>query len=164
MDKIDGIREQWRREKPHMDTAPMALVGRIRRYAQFLGQEMAQTFAAHGLNAAGFDVLATLRRSGPPYALSPGELIEATMVTSGTMTNRIDQLIKAGLVERRRNPQDGRGAVIALTEQGRSTIDVALEDHAATQARLVASFSPDEREMLNALMRKGLESLDPASR
>lgn len=160
MDKIDGILKQWRREKPEMDTGPMGLVGRMRRYSRFLGKEMERTFAAHGLNGPGFDVLATLRRSGPPYSLSPGALMESTMVTSGTMTNRIDQLVKAGLVERKRDAKDGRSVRIALTDLGREKIDLALEDHARTQARLIAPFDAAEREMLDALLRKGLTELE----
>ena len=92
MDHVERIIEQWNRERPDLDVAPMALIGRLGRLARAWSREMEATFARHGLNAASFDLLATLRRAGPPHALSPGALIEATMVTSGTITNRIDRL------------------------------------------------------------------------
>lgn len=107
MDHIDRILTQWRQERPDLQVAPMGTIGRIKQLNQQLMRGMEQTWSAHGLNGASFDVLATLRRSGSPYALSPGDLMASTMVTSGTMTHRIDQLVKAELVERVRNPDDG---------------------------------------------------------
>jgi DNA-binding MarR family transcriptional regulator len=157
MDHVDGIIAQWRAERPELELAPMALIGRITRLSQHLGREMDKTFAAHGLNAAGFDVLATLRRSGAPYRLSAGELMQNTMVSSGTMTNRIDRLERAGLVDRVPNPEDGRGVLIALTEKGAALIDAAVGDHVATQTRLAEGLEPEEMETLGALLRKMLE-------
>ncbi|MBR0663938.1 MarR family transcriptional regulator [Roseomonas hellenica] len=154
MDRVDVILAQWRRERPDLDTGPMGLIGRIRRVAAHLSRGMEKTFMAHGLNGASFDVLATLRRSGPPYALSPGDLLETMMITSGTMTNRIDQLEKAGLVARAHNPEDRRSVIISLTKKGFATIDAAVTAHVATQARLVAALSPEERAMLNAVLGK----------
>jgi DNA-binding MarR family transcriptional regulator len=98
VDKVDKVIEQWNQARPDLDVSSMSVVGRFKRITQHLGLEMAKTFADHGLNLASFDVLATLRRSGPPYALSPNDLLGTMMVTSGTMTNRVDQLSKAGLV------------------------------------------------------------------
>lgn len=154
MDRVDVILAQWRRERPDLDTGPMGLIGRIRRVAAHLSRGMEKTFAAHGLNGASFDVLATLRRSGPPYALSPGDLLETMMITSGTMTNRIDQLEKAGLVARAHNPEDRRSVIISLTDKGFATIDATVTAHVATQARLVAALSAEERAMLNAVLGK----------
>lgn len=154
MDRVDVILAQWRRERPDLDTGPMGLIGRIRRVAAHLSRGMEKTFAAHGLNGASFDVLATLRRSGPPYALSPGDLLETMMITSGTMTNRIDQLEKAGLVARAHNPEDRRSVIISLTDKGFATIDAAVTAHVATQQRLVAALSAEERAMLNAVLGK----------
>src|SRR5690606_17581665 len=108
MDRVDEILAQWNRERPDLDVGPMGLTGRIKRLAQHLTRETEKTLSAHGLTGPSFDVLATLRRSGPPYALSPGDLLATMMITSGTMTNRIDQLEKAGLVKRTSNPKDGR--------------------------------------------------------
>lgn len=163
MDKIDKILTQWNKERPDLDVGPMGVIGRVKRLYQGLTSEMDKTFAAHGLNHAKFDVLATLRRSGDPYRLSPNELLALTMVTSGTMTNRIDQLVKAGLVERIPNPDDGRSFLIALTDEGFTVIDKAVENHVVTQTRLTAGLSAEETEALNKLLKKFLESLDSSS-
>lgn len=156
MDKVDRIVKQWNQERPELDVSSMALIGRIKRINQFLSQGMSNTLAEHGLNLANFDVLATLRRSGPPYALSPNDLIASTMVTSGTMTNRIDQLTKAGLVERIKNPNDGRSVAVSLTKSGFKVIDSALTAHVETQKKLTGSLSQDEQKRLNTLLRKFL--------
>ena len=153
MDHVDRILEQWNRERPDLDVAPMGLLGRIARLRTHLAREVEQTLAAHGLNSATFDVLATLRRSGPPYALSPGDLLATTMVSSGTMTNRLDQLEKAGLVARTHNPEDRRSVIIALTEKGRAVVDEAVTAHVANQHRLVESLSSEERKQLDGLLR-----------
>ena len=153
MDHVDRILEQWNRERPDLDVAPMGLLGRIARLRTHLAREVEQTLAAHGLNSATFDVLATLRRSGPPYALSPGDLLATTMVSSGTMTNRLDQLEKAGLVARAHNPEDRRSVIIALTEKGRVVVDEAVTAHVANQHRLVETLLPTEREQLDGLLR-----------
>ena len=153
MDHVDRILEQWNRERPDLDVAPMGLLGRIARLRTHLAREVEQTLAAHGLNSATFDVLATLRRSGPPYALSPGDLLATTMVSSGTMTNRLDQLEKAGLVARTHNPEDRRSVIIGLTEKGRAVVDEAVTSHVANQHRLVESLSSEERKQLDGLLR-----------
>lgn len=160
MDKVDKIIKQWNQERPDLDVAPMALIGRIKRISQFLNVGMSKTFSEHGLNTANFDVLATLRRSGPPYALSPNDLIASTMVTSGTMTNRIDQLIKAGLVERKKNPEDGRSFAISLTKKGFDVIDLALPDHVCTQDNLISGLTKEEQQSLNVLLRKFVKSFE----
>ncbi|SMF41215.1 transcriptional regulator, MarR family [Tistlia consotensis] len=160
MDRVDRILAQWQRERPDLDVTAMGLIGRIRRLSLHLLRGMEETFAAHGLTAAAFDVLATLRRSGPPYSLSPGELIATTMVTSGTMTHRIAQLEKAGLVERVVNPEDRRGAIISLTKQGFALIDAAVTAHVETQARLTAALSKGEKAALAALLRKYLAAFE----
>jgi len=160
MDHVDRIVAQWREERPDLEVGPMALIGRVKRLNAVLGREMEKTWADFGLNAASFDVLATLRRAGPPYSLSPGDLIASTMVTSGTMTNRIDQLEKAGLVERIRNPEDGRGSFISLTEKGFDVIDKAVTEHVATQHRLVSGLSQTQQKDLNRLLKSFLADLE----
>jgi DNA-binding MarR family transcriptional regulator len=160
MDRVDDILAQWRRERPDLDVGPMGLIGRLARVARHLAREMERTFAEHGLNGASFDVLATLRRAGAPYALSPGDLLATMMVTSGTMTNRIDQLEKAGLVSRAPSPEDGRSVIISLTPRGLAAIDAAVAAHVRTQARLVAGLAPDERAALDAGLRRYLEALE----
>ena len=153
MDHVDKILAQWRRERPDLDIAPMGLIGRLKRLTLCLTREMDKTWAEYGLNSASFDVLATLRRSGPPFALSPVDLMATTMVTSGTMTNRIDQLEKAGLVTHKKNPEDGRGFLISLTDKGFAVIDAAVTAHAQTQERLVSDLSEKDRKKLDALLK-----------
>lgn len=153
MDHVDQIVTQWNRERPDLDVAPMALLGRLKRLMLHISREMAETWAEHGLNAASFDVLATLRRSGPPFALSPADLIASTMVTSGTMTNRIDQLEKMGLVARKQSQEDRRSFLISLTDKGFEVIDAAVTAHVATQQRLVSGLSDRDRRQLNSLVK-----------
>lgn len=160
MDRVDKIRAQWNRERPDLDVAPMELIGRFMRISRHLSLGMDKTFAAHGLNGASFDVLATLRRSGPPYRLSPGDLLATMMVTSGTMTNRIDQLENAGLVERIHNPKDGRSVIISLTDKGFAMVDAAVTAHVKTQAKLTSGLSARERATLNKLLVKYLRSFE----
>jgi DNA-binding MarR family transcriptional regulator len=160
MDDVDRILAQWHEARPDLDVTPMGLIGRLARLRKRLEQEHERVFAAHGLSAAGFDVLATLRRAGPPHALEVKALLASTMVTSGTMTNRLDRLEKAGLVERRPNPSDGRGFVVALTPLGHRTIDAAVTDHVANQHRLVAALDDGDRRALDALLGKWLAGFD----
>jgi DNA-binding MarR family transcriptional regulator len=160
VDNVDKIIEQWTLARPDLDVSSMSLVGRFKRITQHLSLEMAKTFTEHGLNPASFDVLATLRRSGPPYALSPNDLLATMMVTSGTMTNRVDQLSKAGLVERMQNPNDARSVIISLTEKGFVIIDSAVTAHVATQDRLTSVFTVDEQDTINLLLKKFLRSFE----
>lgn len=150
---IDKIKAQWAKQRPDLDTEPMALIGRLMRLSALLSEEMGRTFARHGLNGASFDMLATLLRSGPPHALSPNQLLETMMVTSGTMTNRIDQLEKDALVTRVKNPDDKRSVLVQLTDKGRKIVDAAVTDHVETQKKLVADLSEGERGKLNALLQ-----------
>lgn len=158
MDEVDKILSQWRKSRPDLDLAPMGLVGRISRVSNLFASEMAGTFEKHDLNAAGFDVLATLRRSGPPYALSAGELMRSMMITSGSMTNRIQRLEKTGLIERTVDPEDARKASVKLTKQGFEVIEKAVVGHVATQAGLISGLSEEEMKSLEHLLRK-LEAL-----
>lgn len=160
MDHVDRILAQWRRERRDLDVTPMGLIGRVKRLALCLTRGMEETWAAHGLNAASFDVLATLRRAGPPFSLSPGDLLESTMVTSGTMTNRIDRLEQAGLVERIQNPADGRSFLISLTGKGFDVIDAAVTDHVRTQEKLLSGLSKSQRDKLDALLRRFLADFE----
>lgn len=151
MDGVDQIISQWRRERPDLNVEPMALIGRLMRLSKHLSTGMGATFAAHGLNSSSFDVLATLRRAGAPHQLSPGALMDAMMITSGTVTNRIDQLARRGLVERTVNNEDRRGFQIRLTEQGFKLIEQVIYEHVETQRQLVEGLSPDERAQFNEL-------------
>lgn len=160
MDQVDRILSQWRQERPDLEVGPMGTIGRIKRLNQHLVRGMDKTWAAYGLNWASFDVLATLRRAGPPYALSPSALMDSTMVTSGTMTHRIDQLENAGLIKRVRNPDDGRGFLISLSRQGYDLIDEATTAHVATQARLTAALTDEQRNQLDELLRRFLSGFE----
>ncbi len=151
-DDIDRIVAQWNRERPDLDVAPMALIGRLARLREKIAREQEKVFARFGLNSAGFDVLATLRRHGAPYALSPGALMDSMMITSGTVTNRIDQLEKAGLVSRETNPDDRRSMIVALTPAGLKLIDEAVTAHVENQHRIVTPMSPAERAALDRLL------------
>jgi DNA-binding MarR family transcriptional regulator len=160
MDAVDTILAQWNRERPDLDVGPMGLFGRLARLRSHIARETDAEFARHGLNMPSFDVLATLRRAGAPYRLSPGELLETMMITSGTMTHRIDQLEKAGLVERLDNPDDRRGVIIALTDKGFETVERAVTAHVANQHRLVAALGEDERRQLGLLLEKFLAAFE----
>lgn len=153
MDHVNKIIAQWSQEREDLNTKPMATIGRIMRLSVLFSREMEKTFNEFGLNFASFDVLATLRRSGQPYALSPGDLIASTMVTSGTMTNRIDQLEKKGLVTREQSQNDKRSVLISLTTKGANVIDVAIKKHVETQQRLTTMLSIEDQETLDTLLQ-----------
>ncbi len=163
-DRVDRILAQWARERPDLDAAPMGIIGRVWRLARHTDRAVEAALAPTGLNSWEFDVLATLRRSGPPYALSPGALIDSLMITSGTMTNRIDHLERAGLVRRCPNPEDRRGLLVELTQDGRTRIDHALEVHVANEHRLLARLSAAERKQLAGLLRRWLQGFEPLGR
>ncbi|NTC81867.1 MarR family winged helix-turn-helix transcriptional regulator [Agrobacterium tumefaciens] len=160
IDHVDHILAQWHKERPDLDVEPMGLLGRLKRLTTHLGREVEAVLLKHGLSSSAFDVLATLRRAGAPYRLSPGDLLAMTMVSSGTMTNRIDQLEKAGLVERIHNPQDRRSVLISLTERGFAIVEDAVSAHVENQQRLVAQLSEEERNALNKLVKRFLQGFE----
>ncbi|MBG2874907.1 MarR family transcriptional regulator [Proteus alimentorum] len=160
MDRIDKITKQWQRERPDLDISPMGLIGRLGNITLHLSREMEKVFSQFGLNTSSFDVLATLRRAGDPYTLSPGEMLSTLMVTSGTMTNRIDQLEKAGWVIRKVNPEDGRGFLVSLTPEGLKLINQVIESHVENQKRLVSGLSQQEQQTLNQLLKVFLNTLE----
>ncbi|MBX4889292.1 MarR family winged helix-turn-helix transcriptional regulator [Rhizobium bangladeshense] len=159
-DHVDRILAQWRRERPDLDVEPMGILGRLKRLGTHLGREVEAVLMTHGLSTSAFDVLATLRRSGAPHRLSPGELLEMTMVSSGTMTNRIDQLEKAGLVERIVNPHDRRSVLIALTEKGLATVEEAVGAHVANQQRLTRNLTAEDKAAFDRLLKKFLSDFE----
>jgi DNA-binding MarR family transcriptional regulator len=159
-DHVDRILSEWGKERPDLDVRAMGVIGRVKRAGAFFSKGMEETWAEFGLNTAAFDVLSTLLRVGPPYSLSPGDLMASTMVTSGTMTHRIDQLERAGLVRREQNRDDGRSVLIHLTDRGRGLIEKAVVAHVETQARLLQGLSPAERKTLAELLRKLLTGFE----
>ncbi|UCI10118.1 MarR family winged helix-turn-helix transcriptional regulator [Mesorhizobium sp. B1-1-8] len=160
MDRAAKAIEQWHRERPDLDVSPMGVIGRLNEASSLIARDrLAPVFARFGLQSGEFDVLATLRRSGEPYALTPTELYEATMVTSGAMTARLDRLEKAGLIERAPHPTDRRGIVVQLTEKGLALINEALAAHVSNEHQIVAGLTRSEREMLANLLAKLIASL-----
>ncbi|MBV8637973.1 MAG: MarR family transcriptional regulator [Candidatus Eremiobacteraeota bacterium] len=162
-DRIDQILAQWKRERPDLDMTPMGLIGRIQRVAAALRPLLDETHEESGLQGDSFDVLASLRRSGPPYQLTPTELYREMMLTSGAMTNRIDKLESAGLVTRRPDPDDRRGTLVRLTAKGKALIDTATTKHVANEERLMSVLAPREQQQLNELLRKLLVRLGDRS-
>ncbi|EGR2795900.1 transcriptional regulator [Vibrio cidicii] len=158
MDAIDRVVEQWQRERPELDTGPMALMGRMMRICKIMEARIAEVHKKYDLKMGEFDVLATLRRSGHPYILTPSELISSMLLTSGAMTNRLDKLESKGLIEREHSKEDRRSISVKLTENGLSVVDLLIEEHVAAQHHLVEGFEKSQLDELNQLM-KGLLSL-----
>lgn len=160
MDRAARAVEQWRRERPDLDVGPMELLGRVMNVSEVVGQQRyAPIMARFGLQRGEFDVLATLRRAGKPHRLTPTELYEATMVTSGAMTARLDRLEKAGWIERLPNPEDRRGLLVQLTGAGKELIDRALVAHVEGQHETVAGLTVQERDELSRLLQKLLATI-----
>jgi len=159
-DHVDRIVAQWRRERPDLDVAPLGLLGRLFRIAQLADDELAGGVEPFGLQRGWFDLLAALRRAGTPYELNPTQLMEATLLSSGGMTKRLDRLVEAGLVERRPDPDDRRGTLVRLTRRGKTTIDKALEAHVANEDRLLRSLNTTDRRALDALLRTLLAGVE----
>jgi DNA-binding MarR family transcriptional regulator len=164
LDRIDLVAEQWVRERPDLDVAALVLVGRLFRVVELAEAELAGPLRAHGLERGWFDLIAALRRAGPPYELRPTKLMGATMLSSGGMTKRVDHLVDAGLVQRRADPGDRRGTLVRLTRRGKRIADTALETHVAREQRLLGALSETERRTLDALLRKLLAALDDRGR
>jgi DNA-binding MarR family transcriptional regulator len=163
MDRIDEIVQQWKRERPGLDLEPMAVIGRIQRVAQSLRPKLDATHDRSGLTGEHFDVLASLRRAGAPYELTPTQLYREMMLSSGAMTNRIDRLESDGLVQRRPDPTDRRGVIVSLTKKGHKLIDKALDAHLDNERTLLRALSKSERAELSALLSKLLTDLEPRS-
>ncbi len=144
-DDVDRIIAAWERERPDLDVSPFALLSRISRLDRYLDRVRRSVFVANGVETWEFDVLVALRRSGAPYTLSPGALVTHTMVTSGTMTNRIDRLEARGLVRRKPSPDDRRGVLVELTDAGRELVDQALTQLLDIEHRVVAALTPEQR-------------------
>ncbi len=161
-DSVDRLLEQWRTERPDIDPAPMGIVGRISRASRLLERALREHFATHDLQRYEFDILATLRRAGHPFRLTPGALIETSMVTSGAITNRIDRLAARGLVTRETDPDNRRSVLITLTARGRELVDEVVASHVANEVRLLESLNPREQEQLAELLRKLLLGLGDA--
>lgn len=154
---------QWNREFPELALGPMKMLGRLRESAAVITRDyMVPVFAEFGLQDGEFDVLAALRRSGAPYELTPTNLFEITMMSSGGMTARLDRLERMGLVARRPNPDDRRGTLVRLTEEGTALIERALPAHIANQARITDCLTAEELSNLSDLLAKLLNHVNSA--
>lgn len=153
-DEVDRIVESWRRERPDLDFSPLQVLSRVGRLSRHLERARRTAFAASDLELWEFDVLSALRRAGDPYQLSPKALLQQTLVTSGTMTNRIDRLVERGLVERRTDPHDGRGILVVMTDDGQDRVDAAISTLLAAESELLDRLSAPDQERLSALLRK----------
>ena len=161
MDHVDALVAQWREQRPDLDLAPMATIGRLGRLHALASARIEAVLREHGLGIGEFDVLAALRRAGEPFAMAPSALARLVMLTAAGMTNRVDRLVAAGLVEREPDPDDRRSVVVRLTPEGRALVDAAVTDHVANEARLLEPLSERERETLDRLVRKLLSGLEP---
>jgi DNA-binding MarR family transcriptional regulator len=157
-DEVDRLIAAWKRERPDLDLSPLAVLSRITRIARHL--DIARRDAFADLENWGFDVLAALRRAGAPHQLSPGQLMQETMVTSGTMTNRLDRLEELHLITREADPSDGRGSLVTLTKAGMRAVDNAMEDLLENERELLENLSAKDREILADLLSKLVTEFD----
>ncbi|MET7327290.1 MarR family transcriptional regulator [Nonomuraea sp. NPDC005650] len=156
-DAVERILGEWRRERPDLDLTAMGVFGRLAQVMRVLEPRVDRVLTERGLRQGEFDVLAALRRAGPPYTLIPSELSAVLMMSRAGMTNRLDRLEAAGLVERSLDPADRRSFRVRLTEEGLRVIDETLTEHAANLARLASPLTPEDTEALAAILRKLLE-------
>ena len=159
-DEVDDLVAAWRAQRPDLDVEPLQVLSRISRLARHLDIARRGAFAEHGLESWEFDVLSALRRQGPPFQLTPGALLRATLVTSGTMTNRIDGLERKGLVRREPDPRDKRGVLVTLSDRGQEQVAAALDGLLRRERALLAGLDDGERRHLADLMRILLAPFD----
>jgi DNA-binding MarR family transcriptional regulator len=159
-DEVDRIVAAWHRERPDLDVEPLTILSRVTRLARHLDLARRGSFARHQLEPWEFDVLSALRRAGRPYRLSPGVLLTQTLVTSGTMTNRIDRLVEHRLVERLPSPGDRRGVLVQLTERGRQQVDAAMSELLSVERGLLAALDPADRVRLADLLHAVVAPFD----
>ena len=153
-DHVDLILEQWSGQRPDLDPSPMGVIARLFRLTRVLERKIDEVFSEFGLIQSGFTVLAALRRAGPPHQLSPSKLHDSLLVSSGAMTNRIDRLEARGLVERVTHPNDRRSVLVALTDEGRTLVDEAVEAVITAEVIMLRTLTSDEQITLTALLRK----------
>jgi DNA-binding MarR family transcriptional regulator len=159
-DEVDRLVAGWRRVLPDMDISPLEVLSRVTRLARHLDRQRSVVFARHDLETWSFDVLSALRRSDAPHHLSPGQLLAQTLVTSGTMTNRLDHLEARGLVRRRTDPSDARSVRVQLTAAGARRVDGALVDLVARENAILGTLDDDERRTLADLLRRVVAPFD----
>jgi DNA-binding MarR family transcriptional regulator len=153
-DEVDRIVAAWGRERADLDFGPLEVLSRVDRLARHLDRARRAAFDASDIEPWEFDVLSALRRAGEPYELSPKTLLQQTLVSSGTMTNRVDRLAARGFVGRRTDPKDGRGILVSLTGKGRVAVDAAIADLLAAERDILSGVSADEQGQLAGLLRR----------
>ena len=163
-DPIEQLIQQWSRERPDLDASPMGVVGRVLRLAVRLERRVERVLADFGLTLWQFDVLATLRRTGAPFCLSPTDLMREVMLSSGAMTNRIDRLEAKGLVKREPDPGDRRGVQIILTPKGRRLVDRAIAARFEEAKEVVGFLTPRQRTTIEAGLGKILLEVEARAR
>lgn len=163
-DAVDRIIDQWRRERPDLDVSGKGVTGRILRLASIIDRRFAEVFAEEGLKDGDYGVLVALRRSGPPYELTPTDLARSQMMTSGGMTAVIDRVERRGLVDRAPNPADRRGSLVRLTADGRAVVERAMARHVEAERGIVSGLATRERDQLARLLRSLLLAIDEPGR
>ncbi|MEU5046239.1 MarR family winged helix-turn-helix transcriptional regulator [Streptomyces griseorubiginosus] len=156
-DAVDAIIDQWAAVRPDLDTKAMEVFGRIYRLSRAMGDRVEKVYAPYGISRGEFDVLATLRRAGEPYTLSPRQLSSTLMLTTGGMTGRLDKLERADLLRRSPDPHDRRGLQVTLTDRGLTVIDAAVEAGLTAQTEALATLTPTQSTQLADLLRELLE-------
>jgi DNA-binding MarR family transcriptional regulator len=159
-DQVDRRRREWARELPDLDTEPMSILGRAKRLSNLVGPFIEATFAAFDLDRGEFDVIGTLRRSGPPYRLTPTELYTSLMLSSGGLTHRLDRLEIAGLIRREKAPRDGRSVHVVLTEKGLARAEEAFRADMASEMKFLQPLDAQERQILAGLLRKLIAGIE----
>ncbi|QDB78314.1 winged helix-turn-helix transcriptional regulator [Georgenia sp. 311] len=159
-DEVDRIVAAWGRERPDLDPRPLHVFSRVSRLSRRLDLARRRVFLDHDLEGWEFDVLSALRRAGEPYELTAGRLLNETLVSSGTMTNRIDRMVAHGHVVRAVGTTDRRVVLVRLTPLGKEKVDAAMADLLDSEERLLTELSPQEAEQLSALLRRLLLPLD----
>lgn len=159
-DAVDLILQQWQRERPDLDCSPMGPIGRLKRCTALIEQRLEEAFAEFELSMWEFDMLATLRRAGAPYSLSPTELFSTLMVTSGTMTHRLKRLESRGLITRQVNAEDARSMLVQLSQDGLALIERAVEKHVDNETKILSGLSPEVLMALDSYLSGLLQSLE----
>ena len=159
-DHVERLRAQWARELPDLDTTPMAILGRAYRLSNLVRPSIEANFASFGLDRGEFDVISTLRRSGPPYRLTPTDLYRSLMISSGGLTHRLVRLEKAGLVRREKSAEDGRSLLVVLTEEGVRRTEAAFRADMASESRFLAALDPRKSAALAGLLKELLSELE----
>jgi DNA-binding MarR family transcriptional regulator len=159
-DHVDRIVAEWASEQPSLDTDAIALIGRLMRASRLLQLEVERSLAMFDLTINEFNTLNALRRSGAPHKLSPKAVGVSLLFSSGGLTKLLERLENRGLIAREPNPEDGRGVLVSLTDEGRELQEDAMEAHQLNEEQLVSPLTPAQRERLNVILRELLLALE----